>query len=72
MADNAKIDVFEKYLKNAIFLPLASVTYLQICFWGQEIHFCGYFSLLIKITRFGGQNTPFWGQIMQNLDFLED
>ena len=46
------------------------MTTLQVCFWGQEIHFCGYFSLLTKNTRDGGQKYHFCGQNVQNIDIV--
>ena len=52
-------NVFEKIVKHSIFGTKASVTPLDICFWGHRIHFWCYFSDLTKITRNGGRKYHF-------------
>ena len=47
------------------------MTTLHVSFWGQEIHFCGYFSLLTKKSELGGQKYPFWGQNDQYIGILQ-
>ncbi len=50
----------------------SSVTPLNIGFWGQGIHFCGYFCDLTPKKQNRGQNYPFWGQNWVKIDFFED
>jgi hypothetical protein len=53
------------------YYKILSVTTLQVCFWGQGIHFWSYFSGLTKFTRNGGQKYPFWGQNGQNWEYFK-
>ena len=55
-------DVFEKIVKHSIFGTKASVTPLDICFWGQRIHFWHQNWDLTNFTRNRGQKWRFKGQ----------
>ena len=71
MAAILNFDIFEKILEMAKFCSETSVTPLNICFWGQGIHFWGCFSDLTKITRNRGQKYHFLGQNGQNLKIFK-
>ena len=54
------------------FYQLLSVTTPQVCFWGQGIHFWGYFLDLIKSKRNGGEKYPFLGSKWSKFGIYQD
>ena len=71
MAAIFNFGIFKKILEMAEFWSETRVTPLNICIWGQGIHFWGYFLDLTKFTRNGVKNTLLFGQKGQNLESLK-
>ena len=62
----------QKSIYQLKYSHFSSVTTLQVCFRGQGIHFCSYFSGLTKFTRNGGQKYPFLGSKWSKLGIFQN